>query len=144
MQSSDDEDDWLRYNSLMNDGYDDDFERQLRRRKRIWKHRSQLQRRHWETCRLPCEKEFKEMYRLTSEEFESLYRLVLSKCLNYKGDRASRLDGRVRLASCLRFLVGGNPIDVRRLHGQSKRAFLRLGRDARFSVSSSSKCCKVE
>ena len=123
MQSSDDEDDWLRYNSLMNDGYDDDFERQLRRRKRVRKHRSQLQRRHWETCRPHCEKEFKEMYRLTSEEFQSLYRLVLSKCPNYKGDRASRLDGRVRLASCLRFLAGGNPIDVRRLHGQSKRAF---------------------
>lgn len=68
------------------------------------------------------DREFKQMYRLTRQEFRRLHDILISASPGFVGERRSKLDSRLRLASCLRHLAGGNPIDVRYIHGQTSQS----------------------
>lgn len=72
-------------------------------------------------------KEFKSCYRLTREEFDALYLdMCRSDCMYATGGGHNRaVDGRLKLLSTLRYCAGGDPKDVRRIHGQSKMTFWR-------------------
>ena len=67
--------------------------------------------------------EFRRRYRLTRDEFASLFQRIAVQQPSYLGKRRNRLSPRLRLASTLRFLAGGSAIDVADLHGQRSAAF---------------------
>ena len=78
----------------------------------------------WESvCAGFTDDEFRRRYRLTREEFASLFQRIAARQPSYLGNRRSRLPPRLRLASTLRFLAGGSAIDVADLHGQRSAAF---------------------
>ena len=71
--------------------------------------------------------DFKSMYRLEFVEFEQLHTDMCRSDPSYFGDprRTRNVDSKMRLLSGLRFMAGGDPKDVAKMHGQSKASFWR-------------------